>query len=734
MNTPRPICLSLACLWFATSTALAAAPPTEADVFGLLAARNAAFAEAKDASPSKLSQGASTGAFHADPTTAKYFPRIRRPHRSGGYSLPAMTSAELEMLQRNGFVVLESRASQSFGGSYLDIYQHDMPVYVTADSVLHAFHRSYDALLEELETATLSPMLAELLAGMQAEVKKLEVNPALASSLADADVVLAVASSLLSGRAVPSTKDPQRAASVLRLAKSEARTKLILFGREREEDFTQLHPRGHYTKTAALQRYFRAMMWLGRTELAVAGPGGSPRELGAALVLRGLAERSGKLPLWSAIDSALRVLVGRPDSMDLTDLGAVATLVGAPLSELDGARLAAMEEKLAQSTLGIQLVRSQLGESNPLDATRKELPRSFRLFGQRFTLDAWALSELVFDAVILPGEAQRTVPSGVDVGFTVFANPQAGELLAQRIAGKSPDALIGRDGLPVQAHFLAVKHAVDQAPEASWDDSVYARWLKTLRALSAPAKGVASMATPAWGERLLAAQLGSWAELRHDTVLYVKQSYSMGVGCEYPAGFVEPNPAFWRELAQAAGALALLAEKLPLSPSRQKRVHGFFARFGTVCDSLASIADRELAAQPLTPEETKMLHSVMEVHESRMCGGPPTYSGWYPTLFYFDATKSTKPDALVADVHTSPDDGIVLASTGAVDQLVVVVNSGDDVMAFAGPVFSYYETLGQSREDDQAWWRRLPRAAPPAWTQGWRSEARSKRPSMESED
>ena len=41
--------------------------------------------------------------------------------------------------------------------------------------------------------------------------------------------------------------------------------------------------------------------------------------------------------------------------------------------------------------------------------------------------------------------------------------------------------------------------------------------------------------------KTLTTQLASWTHLRHDTLLYVKQSYSARTACVYPAGYVEPR-------------------------------------------------------------------------------------------------------------------------------------------------------------------------------------------------
>src|SRR4029077_16922259 len=102
----------------------------------------------------------------------------------------------------------------------------------------------------------------------------------------------------------------------------------------------------------------------------------------------------------------------------------------------------------------------------------------------------------------------------------------------------------------------AMRLLVDDHGDAYWGGNLYNLLLAALRSLS-PAQGrgvgpVEVAGTEAWGRRLLQTQLGSWAELRHDTILYVKQSYTSGVSCAFPDALVEPNPDFFARI----GALA----------------------------------------------------------------------------------------------------------------------------------------------------------------------------------
>jgi len=60
------------------------------------------------------------------------------------------------------------------------------------------------------------------------------------------------------------------------------------------------------------------------------------------------------------------------------------------------------------------------------------------------------------------------------------------------------------------------------------------------------------MRTRAWAMKTLNTQLASWTQLRHDTILYAKPSYTGMLICMYPAGFVEPRIEFWQHMQNMA--------------------------------------------------------------------------------------------------------------------------------------------------------------------------------------
>jgi len=75
-----------------------------------------------------------------------------------------------------------------------------------------------------------------------------------------------------------------------------------------------------------------------------------------------------------------------------------------------------------------------------------------------------------------------------------------------------------------------------------------------LRALlkASPETAPAFMQSEAWARKQLNAALGAWAELRHDTILYIKQSYTSAPRGLFqsppPLAYLEPCPQVYDRL------------------------------------------------------------------------------------------------------------------------------------------------------------------------------------------
>ncbi|TYZ66358.1 hypothetical protein PybrP1_006955, partial [[Pythium] brassicae (nom. inval.)] len=462
--------------------------------------------------------------------------------------------------------------------------------------------------------------------------------------------------------------------------------------------------------------------------------------------------------------------------------------------------LLALQQEIVAKGLGAQLIyghpavesdsrslagiETEGGAGPPTSATASvsptALPAAFTFFGQRFVWSAFIFSRLVFDQVVhAESKVVRRLPSAVDVGFALLANDAAGAIAAQRMQqrsdsdGDSASEQAGReeaelrratefvrlrDGVPYASNLIALREAIDaefdgaaagDAGGGEKRESVSTLWLRALRQLSTPSANAAPIFhSQTWQLRQLNTQLASFAQLRHDSLLYAKQSYTIGTRCEYAAGFVDPYPAFYASMRALAERMAAIVANLT-SPSvvgtpsqaplnyemRRKqamrptmkrlkaRAKDVFTTFADTMTTLEEIARRQALKQPLSDEQTNFVKTVME---ERFGSGETRYAGWYPQLFYTKPEDAGERDVLVADVHTDapsvehgdPFGGVLHVGVGDVHFGFFAV----DGAVYSGPVFSSYEFVtptASERLDDDAFKDRLADAAKAPSTPDW---------------
>jgi len=667
-----------------------------------------------------------------------------------------LTADELVLLREHGFVVSERLARPSFGHAFLEIYQHDLPVFVSTDAMLHALHKSYDAILQDTELGVLVPRLKELLARLHGAWPSLHQayasRPQMQPMLNDVDVYLALALRLLGENVSPHrAENSVEIDQLLSLIDAEQPKKYPLFSATpRTIDFSQFRPRGHYTQNEDLKKYFRAMIWLGRTELMLTKPKtqGDPvpsdediqRQIIDSFLIWEAVKKSGAIALWQEIDGIIRFLVGESDNVALPHLQWLADEIGlAQAGELlDMARVKNFQEALSTKSYALQRINSQILTSDPMNPEQIAPPSAFLLFGQRFIIDSYITWNVVFDRILHQGrKVLRMMPSSQDVLFALGNNASA--------------ILLKKD--MEQYHYApnlaALRYLADSYDESFWQNSLYNVWLQAIRRLNPPNPALPSedfkgrtgplpafMQTGAFWQQKMNTQLAAWAQLRHDNLLYAKQSYTAVPGCSFPHSFVEPFPAFYRTLQHfAAQAQTHFADVNFFDANKKSAILRYFSKMAGVMDTLATIAGKQLQQAQLDPAELNFLRKML--YEPSICG--PEFTGWYPGLFYKGDQDCGEKDLVVADVHTQPADesgnmvGHVLhAGTGLLDLGIVIAECSDGKpMAFVGPMMSYYEhvTTNFKRLTDEEWKElyQKPPSFRPAWVNVYLADASGKR-------
>jgi hypothetical protein len=229
---------------------------------------------------------------------------------------------------------------------------------------------------------------------------------------------------------------------------------------------------------------------------------------------------------------------------------------------------------------------------------------------------------------------------------------------------------------------------------------------------------------------MLNTQLASWAELRHDNILYAKQSVTGMALCDYPHGYVDPYPGFYTPRDQMAKKGLAAITSLPFVTAKHDHAKKYLAHVSNVAERLRAMAERERRNEPLTDDDLSYLNHMVSVDGRHAgCTTITEAGGWYAELFFHkDDALYHKP--IISDVHTQPTDengnpvGKVLHVATAAPRMMVVTikhDGGEHTRTYRGFVSTYAETTTEKfkRYTDEEWRTEIATKppAPPAWLQ-----------------
>lgn len=394
-----------------------------------------------------------------------------------------------------------------------------------------------------------------------------------------------------------------------------------------------------------------------------------------------------------------------------------------------------------------------------LKAEAKELlsqTKGFRLMGQRFTIDSWAFSEIVSpysgeytgEKSPLPTDnlpftytwndeypdekenrpftwVKTLVKFCGNTGREVRGFPRGLDLMALMGSERAYEILkeIGDTNYSdYDKKFKEIKSYFDSISYEEWNKNLYTSWLYSLKALLTPFdKGYPTfMQTKAWQDKELTTALSSWAELRHDTILYVKQSYTMaekGGDLEEPvAGYVEPVPQLYKRMINMVNIAKNGFDKLIPDEEKKLEINSQLEMFLWNLNRLYEISKKELTGTPLDESDTYFIKYFGDALE-----------GMIKHIFRGESNVKLLESSMVADVHTEGNTKLVLEEgTGFIDTMLVAVKTPDGkINITVGPVFSYYEFKQKmgDRLTDEKWKEMLSKGEipkEPVWVKSYK--------------
>ncbi len=603
-----------------------------------------------------------------------------------------LTQAELNFLKKNGFVIQRSEFS-SFDKFYEKNAGH--PIFITFDTFLQSYHTIFDLTLRYDEVHYFAKYLDSLNRGI---IEKLTdeyftVPEFLRSTVLRDLEFMVTGEKLLNPDYNYPDSLPLNAAKELK-DKVNAEISLIEAHRKFEispifgyqEDYTQYVPRGHYTKTEQLKNYFKSMMWFGRMRFLLK-PGVSKEEIEtgrsqtrSALILSfAIASDPVLSSLYDKIYEPTSFFVGKSDDLNFYDYVSIAKSVygsSFSLSMLsDDAKLDKfIEEALSRNSSKI----STVGETNSTKTA------GFRFMGQRFTPDAYILQNLVY-----PRAGMRMMPKAMDI-FFVLGNKTAASIMLDTYNEKENSAYVEAvKSLSKEFSALSLK---------DWLKNIYWGWLSLLKEYAKGRRGKGYpifMQNENWAKKELITALASYTELKHDTILYAKQSYTTksAMPVKVP-GFVEPNIEGYNRMLTLLKMTENGLEKRGLLPYLLKSK---LDQLASITETALEISKKELENKPLSDSEV-MFFSMFPLITETMFS--------FPEDFTNGIGGSDEKVSLVADIHTDPNGGNVLEEgVGPVNTIFVFAPFNGKYYIFKGPVFSYYEFTEKisNRLTDEKW-------------------------------
>ena len=607
----------------------------------------------------------------------------------------ALTKEQKEMLAKNGFVVVPTNEEQLFyiyeRNEYLKI-----PSFITTDSVLQVYHLFFDYSLRKLEEQKLTPILEQLTSNMLTasinqykQIKNPIVKEAALKNVAYFTVAQKILGKQLSSK-IPEKAKELAAKEFALISREESFTDSCIF--PYKIDYSQFTPRGHYTKNETLKKYFRTMMWYGLVSFPI-----DDKQKYKEQVVQGLLMTQCVFAvdenknLWGKIYDPTSLFVGKTDDINIYHFKDMLTEVygkNIDLEKMDD------KAKLAEFyTLAKALPEPQIKAK--VDTTRINIPvgKQFRFMGQRYIADSEVLQELT-------DLKKRPMPKGLDV-MGVFGSERAYNILTNKYKENTKwDKYLNI--------FNTLKAKFSSTSDARWRSNIYYGWLWTLKSLLGSfGEGYPSfMRNSAWQDKSLSTALSSWAQLRHDTVLYGKQSMTAECGGfeepPPPKGYVEPNVEMYQRLKWLTDYTKTNLKNKDLLTGE---VESGMQNFGDLLDFLIICSKKELKNEELTQEE---------YYSIRIYGGTLerlTLSCTDVEKWFQIESETEKNIATITDVHTY-NNKYLEAGIGPADEIYTVVPIKGKLYLTRGAVFSYYEFVNNKRLTDEEWIKILKNKKP----------------------
>lgn len=597
-----------------------------------------------------------------------------------------------EALLKDHFYIDYEKTDQPFS-----IYESNQYVYlnsfVTTDSVLHLYHVIYLGMMEQMEQTILKENLISMSYMMfESTLKDYEEHKEFSEYTAkNAALFYTVLRILSAERGLDVPKE------ILDISNAEIKNIESLSLAEsaitgEEVDYSQFKVRGNYTKNQDLRDYFKANMLYSQNKYMLRDYEGNINKEAikfAVVMARPLAINDDANFMWEKIYSPISFLVENSENVTpLELLKMVFEITGDESFELDEI----MDDKVIEA-----LAEKIANFETPEIAPQKGI--FIAVLPQRTVVDNTWLQKMIDTAP----RSKRPKASGLDV-MALLGSDVAEELILN-----DEQNLLWGDFKKV---YENTKELVQNRSDEEKRANIYRSWLWVLEGFNHKAEEnlPSFMNNKKWELKELNSALASWAQLKHDTILYAEQ-FGAEMGAPEPVKnqhYVEPNVEVYRRLSWLTEYTLENSYRFDLLTDEQKaRLNDFKG----MVDFLEAVSIQELQNEAISEEDNERLELIGGEMENIFLA---FYTPPEDEDTMFRVPPSERDMLNVADIQQIGSNSVGLPAgeflevgSGNFSRIIVIYRVNGKYHIGCGPVMNYYEFLSEDRMTNDEFKKRV---------------------------
>ncbi|MBO4912799.1 MAG: DUF3160 domain-containing protein [Butyrivibrio sp.] len=622
-------------------------------------------------------------------------------------------------LIKNNFAIVNDSSYEFFDRYEWNRYDFQ-PNFITVDSLMHTYHLYFAYLMKQTEknhiVGELKKLSTQMLESSKNQYDKLKGTDFEAAALRNLEFFYIGCKLLDDSIAAPVSdgsfdSDVNEVLTQISSASGVGSCKLTGL----DEDYSQYKPRGYYEGDAELEKYFKAMMWYGRITFNFEN-----EDMVRSALLQSLAIGE-NADAWERIYCITSFFAGTSDDPGYYELSDIVKKCYG--DTVDISALAGNSDAFTKAVSMVKELKAPEINSIPVWEFEENVIPGYRFMGQRFSVDAAIMQRLVYRAVEENSAGQkRMLPDTLDTA-AALGSEKAMEILKEQGA---------TDFKNYTENMKAVQEHYNNDNPSIWNVSLYSGWLNTLRPLLEK-KGEGYplyMQNDEWAKKNLETFAGSYAELKHDTILYSKQvAAEMGGGdVDVPddRGFVDTQPVVFSRFKFLSEKTKEGLDKYGVLDAKEKEN---LDKLSEIAGTLITISEKELKNEKLTDDDYEYI---------RCYGG-------YIEHFWIEANSDKEtlgdsndaPCPVIADIATDPNGSVLEVGTGKADTIYVVFPIDGELHVASGSVYSFYQfeqpisdrltdsewikrIRGGYLDDNMSWVEDTNKPVQPEWTQSYR--------------